>query len=128
MRKNLDGTVANSGLRKASATPSEGEHPVCRSDRGGHYRRPEWMEVCGEHGIVSSTSKKGCSSDNSACEGLFGRLKNESFYYRDWSGVSIEEFVERLEAHLCHYNEDRLKESLGWMSPNQYRRSLGLAA
>ena len=26
-------------------------------------------------------SKKGCSPDNSACEGVFGRLKNEMFYY-----------------------------------------------
>ena len=32
-------------------------------------------------------SKKGCSPDNSACEGFFGRLKNEFFYYRDWDGA-----------------------------------------
>ena len=25
-------------------------------------------------------------------------------------------------------NEGRIKESLGWLSPNQYRRSLGMAA
>lgn len=39
-------------------------------------------------------SPKGCSPDNSACEGLFGRLKNEMFYNRDWTGVSIQEFAE----------------------------------
>ncbi|WP_370514635.1 hypothetical protein [Adlercreutzia sp. ZJ138] len=26
------------------------------------------------------------------------------------------------------YNGGRIKRSLGWMSPNEYRRSLGLAA
>lgn len=36
---------------------------------------------------------KGCSSDNAACEGFFGILKNEIFYDRDWEGVSIQEFI-----------------------------------
>lgn len=122
------GELANSSLRDACGTLSEGERPVCHSDRGGHYRWPGWIEICAEHGLVRSMSKKGCSPDNSACEGLFGRIKNEFFYYRDWSGVPVDEFMERLEEYLRYYNEDRPKESLGWMSPNQYRRSLGLAA
>jgi transposase InsO family protein len=71
-------------------------------------------------------SKKGCSPDNSACEGLFGRLKNEFFYFQDWIGVSMEEFICRLDAYLRYYNESRIKQSLGWLSPNQYRRSLGV--
>ena len=33
-----------------------------------------------------------------------------------------------LDAYLVYYNERRLKESLGWLSPMQFRRSLGLAA
>lgn len=61
-------------------------------------------------------------------EGFFGRPKNEFFYHRDWKGATMGEFIELLKGCLCHYNELRLKESLGWMSPNQYRRSLGLAA
>ena len=37
-------------------------------------------------------SAKGCSPDNAAAEGFFGRLKNELFYGRDWRGVGYEEF------------------------------------
>ena len=73
-------------------------------------------------------SAKGCSPDNAAAEWFFGRLKNELFYGRDWRGVGYEEFRERLAAYLTHYNETRIKKSLDWMSPVQYRRSLGLAA
>ena len=65
-------------------------------------------------------SAKGCSPDNAAAEGFF--------YGRDWRGVGYEEFRERLAAYLTHYNETRIKKSLDWMSPVQYRRSLGLAA
>lgn len=72
--------------------------------------------------------QKGCSPDNSACEGLFGRLKNEMFYNRNWAGVSIHQFIEILNNYLIWYNETRIKTSLGNMSPLEYRRSLGLVA
>ena len=45
------------------------------------------------NGLTRSMSKKGCSPDNSACKGVFGRLKNEMFYNTDWTGVSISEFA-----------------------------------
>lgn len=63
----------------------------------------------------------------SACEGFFGRLKNEFFHYRDWEGVTAEEFMGRLEAYLVYYREERIKKSLGWLSPMEYRRKLGYA-
>jgi transposase InsO family protein len=72
-------------------------------------------------------SKKGCSPDNAACEGFFGRLKNELFYGRSWAGVSIEEFMDRLHGYLHWYNEKRIKISLGGRSPMEYRQSLGYA-
>lgn len=97
------------------------------SDRGGHYRWPEWIGICEENGLVRSMSAKGCSPDNSACEGFFGRLKNEFFHYRDWEGVTAGEFMGRLEAYLVYYREERIKKSLGWLSPMEYRRKLGYA-
>lgn len=120
--------LANGSLLDACAGLGADERPVCHSDRGCHYRWPGWISICEEFGITRSMSKKGCSPDNSACEGFFGRLKNEFFYHRDWSGVSAEEFMERLDAWLCYYNEKRIKQSLGWMSPMQYRRARGMAA
>ena len=78
-------------------------------------------------GIERSMAKKGCSPDNSACEGLFGRLKNEMFYNRDWTGVSIQESIDILNECLIWYNEKRIKILLGNMSPREYRQSLGLA-
>ena len=120
--------MANRMLLDAVATLRDGEHPIIHSDRGCHYRWDEWIRICEEHGLTRSMSAKGCSPDNAAAEGFFGRLKNELFYGRDWRGVGYEEFRERLAAYLTHYNETRIKKSLDWMSPVQYRRSLGLAA
>lgn len=123
-----DAALANSSLEGACAALLPGEHPVCHTDRGCHYRWPGWIALCERNGLVRSMSKKGCSPDNAAMEGFFGRLKNEFFFHRDWRGVTMEEFAAMLDAYLRFYNEGRIKESLGWKSPMQYRRSLGLAA
>lgn len=86
------------------------------------------IRICDENGLARSMSAKGCSPDNAACEGFFGRLKNEFFHHRDWSGVGIDAFMSQLDAYMEYYCEGRIKESLGWMSPNEYRRSLGYAS
>lgn len=108
---------------RLALTPAGGRTTI-HSDRGGHYRWPEWIGICEENGLVRSMSAKGCSPDNSACEGFFGRLKNEFFRYRDWEGVTAEEFMGRLEAYLVYYRDGRIKKSLGWLSPMEYRRKL----
>ena len=46
----------------------------------------------------------------------------------DWSGVGAGEFMARLDAYLEYYCEGRIERSLGWLSPNEYRRSLGYDA
>ena len=50
------------------------------------------------------------------------------FYNTDWTGVSIPDFIKILNNYLVWYNELRIKKSLGYMSPMEYRRSLGVAA
>lgn len=76
--------------------------------------------------MIRSMSRKACSPDNAACEGFFGRLKNEMFYPRDWRSTTIEQFIETLDAYIRWYNEKRIKMSLGYLSPIEYRERLGL--
>lgn len=61
-------------------------------------------------------------------KGLFGRIKNEFFCNQDWTGVTVEEFSRELDLYLHWYNEKRIKKSLEYLSPVEYRRSLGLVA
>ena len=42
-------------------------------------------------------------------QGFFGRLKVEFYRGRDWFGVTAEEFMEALSAHIAWYREGRLK-------------------
>ena len=76
--------------------------------------------------LIRSMSKKGCSPDNSACEGFFGRLKIEMFYGFDWSKTSAKEFIGIVNEYIRWYIEDRVKLSLGGKSIMENRRVLGL--
>jgi transposase InsO family protein len=123
-----DAELVNTMPQKAIGLLTEGEQPIVHTDRGGHYRWPGWISLMEGAGLIGSMSKKGCSPDNAACEGFFGRVKNELFYNRSWKDVSLDEFIDELDAYLRWYNEERIKLSLGSMSPAAYRNSLGIAA
>ncbi|NLF19954.1 MAG: IS3 family transposase, partial [Clostridiaceae bacterium] len=74
-----------------------------------------------------SMSKKGCSPDNAACEGFFGRMKVECFYDENFSSHTLAKFMKYLDQYLHWYNEKRIKMSLGGKSPLQYRQLKGIA-
>lgn len=102
--------------------------PVVHSDRGAHYRWPGWLERMRDARLTRSMSRKGCSPDNAACEGFFGRLKNEMYYHRDWTKATIGEFMQAPDAYIRRSNQHRIKLSLGGMGPVEYRQHLGIAA
>jgi len=120
----LVNTMLDAAIDKIAAS---GSRPVVHSDRGGHYRWPGWLSRIADAKLVRSMSRKGCSPDNAACEGFFGRLKIEMFYSRDWLTTTIGEFIAYLNAYIRWYNEARIKVSLGARSPIEHRRTLGIA-
>lgn len=124
-----DAELVNTMLDAAIETVAETtDRPVVHSDRGGHYRWPGWLSRMNDANLTRSMSRKACSPDNAACEGFFGRLKNELFYPRDWKNATIEQFIAAVDSYIRWYNKKRIKISLGSLSPIEYRVSLGLAA
>jgi transposase InsO family protein len=120
--------LVNTMLEGAVSTLADGEKPKVHSDRGCHYRWPGWIELMNESGLTRSMSKKGCSPDNSACEGFFGRLINEMYHGRGWKDKTVSELMDEIDRYIKWYNEKRIKKSIGGKSQVQYRQSLGLAA
>ena len=115
--------LANSSLKKAMITLNE-ESPIIHSDRGCHYRWPDWIHLTIKNNLIRSMSKKGCSPDNAACEGFFGRLKNECFYYKSFANMSTDEFIAYVDNYIQWYNTKRSKQSLGYLSPAEFRQQL----
>lgn len=122
-----DSALANGMLADACSTLKDGEKPIIHSDRGCHYRWPEWIRICKEHGPTRSMSAKGCSPDNAAAEGFFGRIKQEFFHKRSFAGVSMDGFINMLDDYMVWYRDKRIKTEFG-MSIMDRRRRLGLVA
>ena len=104
------------------------DRPVVHSDCGAHHRWPTWLSRMRDARRIRSMSRKGCSPDNAACEGFFGRLKTKLFYSRAWQATIVEQFMEVVDTYIRWYNAMRIKVSLGSLSPLEYRKSLGIAA
>lgn len=95
--------LVNSMLDEAILSLNDEEHLIIHSDRGAHYRWPGWIERMERVGLTRSMSKKGCSPDNSACEGFFGRLKNEMSYGHSWKNITIEQFIDEVNEYIIWY-------------------------
>lgn len=93
---------------------------IIHSDRGFHYRLPGWIERMNRYGYARSMSNKGCSPDNSACEGFFGTLKNEFFYSKDWSKTTCTTFIRELSNYLDWFINKRIKKRLQYASPRDF--------
>ena len=114
-------------LEKAASTLPGNARPLVHSDRGCHCRWPGWLGLMERFGLTRSMSAKGCSPDNAAAEGFFGRLKQEFFHKRSFQGVTIDEFTAMLDEYMVWYRDKRIKTEYG-MSIMDKRIQLGLVA
>ncbi|MEQ3451105.1 IS3 family transposase, partial [Enterococcus cecorum] len=92
------------------------------SDQGWAYQMKAYSHRLKEERIFQSMSRKGNCLDNSVMENFFGLLKQEIYYGVNY--YSYEELKMEIERFIKYYNEQRIKEKLGWMSPVQYRLHL----
>ncbi len=89
------------------------------SDQGWAYQMKAYSRRLAEEKIFQSMSRKGNCHDNSVMENFFGLLKQEMYYGEVF--YSYEELEAAIGKFIKYYNEERIKQKLGWLSPVQYR-------
>lgn len=95
------------------------------SDQGWAYQMKSYVYALYSEKIFQSMSRKGNCHDNSVMENFFGLMKQEMYY-----GVvyySYKDLKQAIEKYIKYYNEQRIKEKLGWMSPVEYRLNVLVA-
>ncbi|MGO5069080.1 IS3 family transposase [Bifidobacterium catenulatum] len=55
-------------------------------------------------------------------------MKTESVYLGHWKECTRDEVLVLIDDYIHWHDHERIKRSLGWMSPVQYRQSQGMAA
>lgn len=54
-------------------------------------------------------------------------MKNKMFYGRSWQGVTLENFMQQIEEYMVWYRNERIKLSLGRLSPAEFRSNMGVS-
>ena len=96
------------------------EKRIFHSDQGWAYQVKQYTSKLEANGITQSMSRKGNCLDNSPMENFFGILKQEVYYGRKF--YSYEHLKQTIEDFIKYYNEERIKEKLGYLSPVEYRK------
>lgn len=90
--------------------------------QGWAYQMKAYTYRLKEERIFQSMSRKGNCHDNAVMENFFGLLKQEIYYGVTY--YSYDELKLEIERYIKYYNEQRIKEKLGWISPVQYKLKL----
>lgn len=90
------------------------------SDQGWAYQMNEYQELLKDNEIFQSMSRKGNCLDNAPAENFFGIMKQEMYYGNVYH--SYEALVQAIHNYIRYYNEDRIKEKLGYLSPVEYKK------
>ena len=96
-----------------------GQHLLHHSDRGCQYTSDAYQQTLRTLGIQCSMSRTGCCYDNAVMESFFWSLKHEwtnheSFCNLEEARRSVFRYIETF------YNPQRLHQTLGYLSPNQF--------
>jgi transposase InsO family protein len=108
-------------LEKALSTLKPSQNPIVHSDQGHHYQRKQYVQALEKSKCIQSMSRKATSPDNAAAEGFFGLLKKQFYYNNDYTGYTVQEFIDALNEWIDWFNRERAKPALGGMSPVRYR-------
>lgn len=97
------------------------EECILHSDQGSVYTSYAYYQLCEEKGIIRSMSRKGTPTDNAPIESFHPSLKSETFYINNQLNSSNHIVIDIVEKYIKNYNNNRIQQKLGYLSPVKYR-------
>lgn len=107
-------------LKAALAKRKNPEGVIIHSDQGSVYTSYAYQGYVKEHNLVSSMSRRGNCWDNAVIESFHSNLKSEEFQYVKFNSLGNEEVSKRIIDYLNYYNQERIQEKLGYLTPLKY--------
>ncbi len=104
-------------LKEALKRRAYPEGVIIHSDQGSVYTSYAYQAYVTENNLVSSMSRRGNCWDNAVIESFHSNLKSEGFIYTRYNSLSNGETISRVNQYLKYYNEERIQEKLGYLSP-----------
>jgi transposase InsO family protein len=123
MADHLRSELVEEALRMALAQRRPRPGVMHHSDRGVQYACESYRDLLAAHGMIASMSGAGDCLDNAVAERFMGALKTEWVHHqryatRQQARLSVFEYIE------VFYNRKRRHSTLGYVSPEEYERTL----
>ena len=96
------------------------EGVVVHSDQGSVYTSFAYQNYLKEHHLISSMSRRGNCWDNAVIESFHSNIKTEEFQYCKFNSLVNLEVVSKIQVYMNHYNEERIQEKLGYLTPIEF--------
>jgi putative transposase len=91
---------------------------VAHTDRGSQYTSADYTQELDDHGVLASVGTVGDAYDNAMAESFVDTFKTELIADRVWRSRSQLELA--VVEYIAWFNNDRLHESLGDLSPVEF--------
>src|SRR5213082_4003197 len=113
-------------LARADEVTEKPDALLHHSDRGSQYTSEQFQRLMADSGVVCSMSRSGNVWDNAVMESFFSSLKTErierkTYRTRNEARADVFDYIERF------YNAIRRHSTIGYVSPVEFERKLGLA-
>lgn len=102
----------------AQREPGADVELVHHSDRGSQYTSIDYTQTLGDHGVLASVGSVGDAYDNAMAESFVDSFKTELIADRSWRSRTQLELA--VVEYIAWFNNDRLHESLGDLSPVEF--------
>ncbi|WP_369814213.1 DDE-type integrase/transposase/recombinase [Exiguobacterium sp. Leaf196] len=96
------------------------EGVILHSDQGSVYTSYAFQKFVKSNHLISRMSRRGNCWDNAVIESFHSNLKSEEFQYVKFNSLRDHEVSERVINYLNYYNEERIQEKLGYLTPKRY--------
>lgn len=106
--------------------PKDEERPVLRSDNGLVFLSRRFRAACKQYGLSQEYITPYTPEQNGMIERFFRSLKEECAWLHLFE--NFEEAQAAVKAWIEFYNEERPHQSLGYLSPTEYRQKMPLRA
>lgn len=91
---------------------------VAHTDRGSQYTSADYTQELDDHGVLASVGSVGDAYDNAMAESFVDTFKTELIAERSWRSRTQLELA--VVEYIAWFNNDRLHESLGDVSPVEF--------
>jgi putative transposase len=126
MKADMTAQLVTNALMMAIWRRGKPDALLHHSDRGSQYSSDQFQRLMADNGVVCSMSRSGNVWDNAAMESFFSSLKTvrigkKVYRTRDDARADVFDYIERF------YNTVRRHSTIGYLSPVEFERKVGLA-